>query len=268
MFLKVSKELTRDEKILNAFRMQLPKDVEYNRMVFWGLQGSQNYGLATENSDVDTRLLVMPSFKELALNKQPTSETRVMKDESHLDVKDLRLYVDTLKKQNMNFVEMLFTDYYVVNSLFEDDWMKLVNRREEVARYDRKRTMLSMCGIAKNKMTALERGNTVGFREDLGYDPKQFYQLDRILEFLERYDKDNESYADMMRSARREELLSWKSGVLTFDEMAPLATEMYKNVQKYFYKYDWMKSEPNKELDELFDEVKMGMMKTYLKEVL
>lgn len=33
------------------------------------LQGSQNYGLAYEGSDIDTKCIVLPSFEDFCLNK-------------------------------------------------------------------------------------------------------------------------------------------------------------------------------------------------------
>ena len=39
------------------------------------LVGSQNYGLDDENSDVDTRAVVLPTLYELATNKPPVSTT-------------------------------------------------------------------------------------------------------------------------------------------------------------------------------------------------
>ena len=39
------------------------------------LVGSQNYGLATSDSDVDTKAVVLPTLKDLAFNAQPVSTT-------------------------------------------------------------------------------------------------------------------------------------------------------------------------------------------------
>jgi hypothetical protein len=49
------------------------------------LQGSQNYGLDTPLSDVDTKLIVVPSFKDIAMNRKPVSTTHVRANEEHTD---------------------------------------------------------------------------------------------------------------------------------------------------------------------------------------
>ena len=68
------------------------------------LQGSQNYGLDYEGSDIDTKLIVVPTLKDIAMNNKPISTTYVRpSDSAHTDLKDVRLYMETFKKANINF---------------------------------------------------------------------------------------------------------------------------------------------------------------------
>lgn len=39
------------------------------------LQGSQNYGLDYEGSDIDTKAIIIPSFDDFVLNRKPISTT-------------------------------------------------------------------------------------------------------------------------------------------------------------------------------------------------
>ena len=41
------------------------------------LQGSQNYGLDYEGSDIDTKCITTPTFKEIALARKPLSTTHI-----------------------------------------------------------------------------------------------------------------------------------------------------------------------------------------------
>ncbi len=74
------------------------------------LQGSQNYGLDVYNegykSDIDTKAIVLPSVENIINNEKPISTTLVHPNNEHLDVKDIRVMFDTIKKQNINFVEI------------------------------------------------------------------------------------------------------------------------------------------------------------------
>lgn len=63
------------------------------------LQGSQNYDLEYEGSDVDTKIIVLPSLEDIALNKQPISTTLITEDNEHVDVKDIRLMFDASKSK-------------------------------------------------------------------------------------------------------------------------------------------------------------------------
>ena len=65
------------------------------------LQGSQNYGLEVPNSDVDTKLIVTPTFEEIARNARPHSTTHIRENDEHIDFKDVRLYMENFKKQNL-----------------------------------------------------------------------------------------------------------------------------------------------------------------------
>jgi predicted nucleotidyltransferase len=90
-----------------------------DRIVGVFLQGSQNYGLDVFNSDVDTKLIITPTFEELVFNKSPHSTTHIRANDEHIDFKDIRLYMLTFRKQNLNFLEILYTPYKIVNPKYE-----------------------------------------------------------------------------------------------------------------------------------------------------
>ena len=75
------------------------------------LQGSQNYKLDYESSDIDTKAIVLPSFSDFVLTHKPVSTTHVMENDEHVDFKDIRLMFECIRKQNVNFIEILFTPY-------------------------------------------------------------------------------------------------------------------------------------------------------------
>lgn len=135
-------------------------------------QGSGNYGLDYEDSDVDTKLILTPSFRDIALNKQPISTTHVRENDEHTDWKDIRLYIQTFKSQNLNFVEILFTKFKILNSMYASEWQKLIDAREEIGRYDVKRALKAMQGVAKEKYYAMEHRypSKVEIINKLGYD--------------------------------------------------------------------------------------------------
>ena len=153
------------------------------------LQGSQNYGLDYEGSDIDTKLIVVPNFKDICLNRKPVSTTHVRANDEHTDWKDFRLYMETFRKQNLNFLEILFTPYFVINHTYWDEWMRLVDARESIARMNEFRAVKSMKGIALEKYHAMEHRypTKIDIIDKYGYDGKQVSHLIRVYDYLRRY---------------------------------------------------------------------------------
>ena len=153
------------------------------------LQGSQNYGLSDEGSDIDSKLLVLPCFEDVVLNRQAVSRTHVMGNGEHCDVKDIREYFKTFRKQNVNFVEVLFTEWHLFNNDYADLWMELLRRREEIARYCPGRAVKCMKGMAYEKLNALahEYPSRMPWIERYGYDPKQLSHILRLDIMIDRY---------------------------------------------------------------------------------
>lgn len=164
------------------------------------LQGSQNYGLDLPSSDVDTKLIVVPSFKDICLNKKPISTTHIRENEEHIDWKDVRLYMTTFRKQNLNFLEILFTPYQILNPLYQEQWERLIEAREAIARMNPFRAVKSMKGIAMEKYYAMEHAypSKLELIKTKGYDGKQVHHLIRVEDYLERY-INGEKYEDCLR---------------------------------------------------------------------
>ena len=160
-----------------------------DRIVGIFLQGSQNYDLDLPTSDVDTKLIVVPSFEDIALARKPVSTTHIRANEEHIDFKDIRLYIETFRKQNLNFLEILFTKYFILNPLYEEEWMRLVEAREFIARMNPHRAVKSMKGIAMEKYHAMEHRypSKIEIIDRMGYDPKQTHHLVRVDNFQTRY---------------------------------------------------------------------------------
>ena len=119
------------------------------------LQGSQNYGLAYEGSDIDTKCIVIPAFEDFCLNKKPVSTTLILPSNEHIDVKDIRLMFECFKKQNVNFVEILFTKYKMVNPEYEDVYKPMLENAESIARYNNYAFINCMAGMCMEKHKAL-----------------------------------------------------------------------------------------------------------------
>ena len=258
--------MTREEKIMNGVADHLWEAREHfnsNRIVGIFLQGSQNYGLDYEGSDIDTKLIIVPTFEQIAFNKQPISTTHIRDNEEHIDFKDIRLYMQTFRKQNLNFLEILFTDFKYVNEEYAPYWNVLVENREKIARYNPYQAVKSMKGIALEKYHAMEHEypSKAAVLAQYGYDPKQLHHLLRVEDYIRRY-IDGEKYEDCLRPTNSEYLMLVKRGKYDLAAAREVGRNAIARVE--FMANNFTEKVENKGdpvIDRLLDDVQYDIMK-------
>ena len=259
-----------DEWIMQNVREHYNEALEYfpeDRIVGIFYQGSGNYGLDYEGFDVDTKLIVTPTFKDIAMNKKAVSTTHIRANDEHIDFKDIRLYIQTFRKQNLNFLEILFTPYSIINPLYKEQWDRLVNAREAIAHYSPVQAIKSMKGIAMERYHAMEHHYParMAWIEKFGYDPKQFHHLWRVEEYIERY-INGESYADCLISKQPGILQSAKIGNWTLGDARWMAKASIDHIDQMCKEYlETCNQEVDKEVDVLLDDVQYNIMKIAIK---
>ena len=197
-------------------------------VVYLGLQGSQNYGLDIyENSylsDVDSKAIVLPTFEDFVENRPPVGFTKVLDNNEHIDVKDIRVMFENFKKQNINFIEILFTEYALINSQYFDEITYLLDGKEKIARMNVNQALRCMAGISKEKLKALQHPYpaTLDKIEKFGYDPKQLYHILRMNDFIRKYIAEK-PYSECLIPDEKEYLISIKKGALSCDTAVKLA---------------------------------------------
>lgn len=199
-------------------------------IVFLALQGSQNYGLDVYDeeymSDVDTKAVVLPSFKDFVYNRQPVSETIVLENNEHIDVKDVRIMFETFKKQNINFIEILFSEFRIVNDKYNNIAQLLFDNAEEIAHININQSLRCMAGMSKEKLKALKHPypTIIDKIEKYGYDPKQLHHILRMNDFIKKYSIFNKLYKECLIPDNREYLIKIKKGILSEEEATKLAS--------------------------------------------
>lgn len=183
--------------------METPKKVleHYNEVVKWCgkqtprptvmatmLYGSQNYGLATLDSDVDTKTIVLPDMDRLIAGGFISTEI-TMPDGSLDNCKDIRKMFDNYLKVNINFLETLFTFHYVVNEKYKDEFNLLRTGRELVANCQPYKLLQGAIGMAIQKYKGFDHpfAGKQAVLAKYGYDPKQLHHLARLYHFIRCY---------------------------------------------------------------------------------
>lgn len=153
------------------------------------LYGSQNYGLETEESDVDTKTMVIPTIKTLARSTKPLTTEYVMEDGSLDNCKDLREMFQNYLKGNINFVETLYTPYYEVMEEFRSEYAALRLMRDRIANARPVKLVHMAGGMAEQKYVAFNKAfaGKADVLAKYGYDPKQLHHQYRLLCFIENY---------------------------------------------------------------------------------
>ena len=208
------------------------------------LQGSQNYNLSYEGSDIDTKAIILPSFEDFCLNRKPVSTTLILPSNEHIDLKDIRLMHECFRKQNINFIEILFTKYRYLNPDFESLYQPMFDHAEDIAHYNNFASVNCIAGMVFEKRKALCHPYE-GLREKIekyGYDNKQLHHILRCEEFLKRY-INGVPYSECLIPIHLKDLIEVKASyVYTKDEAVEIAdniVEIVKDVkQKYMDTYD------------------------------
>lgn len=116
------------------------------------LYGSWNYNTSLPDSDVDTKCILVPNLYRLAI--QPFKVTHLDVDGEVCECMSIMHMVANWKKQNINFVEILFTDYCIINPLYQEVWYGCFSKEmcERIARYDIAAAVKSMSHQALHTM--------------------------------------------------------------------------------------------------------------------
>lgn len=206
-----------------------------NNLMFIALYGSQNYGLQTENSDVDTKALILPTLNELIHYEKISTTIQGDKKGGLCDLKHVQLMFENFIKQNINFLEIMYTNHVIVNNEYQDEYKELVQYRDTIAGYNINRLMHAVGGMALQKINAMEKVFE-GKKEILdfyGYDPKQLASLLRLQYFAENYYKEHDfSSAIYPDGAIKDFILSVKAGEINLDCARKVAFKSLESIDK------------------------------------
>lgn len=136
----------------------LTKKIPAERILGIFAIGSMNYGLYQEGiSDVDTKAIIIPSWKDILNNNYATEKiNQIILKSGICTVKDIRSFVKELNKGNMNSYEILFTPFCYINPIFQEYWNKISNNivREKIAYSDIRALLSSNIATAKGHLNS------------------------------------------------------------------------------------------------------------------
>jgi len=233
------------------------------------LQGSQNYELDYEKSDIDTKSIVIPSLDDILLNKKAVSTTHILETNEHLGITDIRLMFDHFRKQKINFVEILFTKFFYINPEYQDLADRLFKNNEAIVHYNKNLMVNCIVGTMLEKKAALTHRypSLAEIIDKYGYDGKQLHHIIRLEEFLRRYIA-GEKFSDCLIPTNKEYLIEVKSnkGLYTKEKAQKLAVEYIEKAEKCKKEFLLNNTETtNPAVDELLNSVLLEAFKRNIK---
>lgn len=208
------------------------KNFEKNNIIGIFLTGSQNYGTDLPTSDVDTRLIIAPTLKEIYQNKRGESSTIYLPNtKEQINIKDIRCLFSEFKKQNINSLEILYTDYCIVNELYKDTWQSLLDERESISHYNKKRAIQAINGNIFNAYNRI-------YLDTGMINKKQVANLVRYEYFLRNF-INGEPYAKCLRpdGQSKEYIMQIRSGEMGESAMKIIADSTAQTLEILFNAY-------------------------------
>lgn len=207
------------EWVLNQLQEHL-KEYQSNFKQDWigiFLFGSQNYGLDDEYSDVDSRILVnyhSSLFYKTMDFMRPNGE--------HVELIDSKDFFLNLRRMDIQALEILFTEYKIINPKYKKLWEQLECHKEIFAHLNEALWVVQMRGqLMLNKERFILQETADPLATKIGYAPKGAYHMARQVESIEKY-CEGLSYSEVLHTEQRELLLNIKRGGFTQSECLSL----------------------------------------------
>ena len=153
------------------------------------LFGSQNYGLDTPLSDVDTKTMLIPPVNDFILGKEKISKDFFTSTGEVAQCKDFRKMFGEYLKGNVNFLETLYTEWYTVHPLLSDFFIRLRRERDLIANSQPVKLMNMCAAMArqKGKMFSHPTPATQEVINKHGYNPKELVHICRLESLMRMY---------------------------------------------------------------------------------
>lgn len=199
------------------------------------LQGSQNYNVHTDKSDVDSKMVVLPTLRSLIRETKLTVDMDIPCEDGSVEKCSVKPYKDfeaLFFKGNFNNLEILFTDYRIGRCEFTE---VLRNRREELVKTIWPGLVSACLGMQNQKKAGLYKftEGTKEFFDTHGYDNKNLIHIIRICDTVAKYVKTEDFASSLKISASAKEIIGMiRSGEVGKDRVDELVELAMNDVEK------------------------------------
>jgi hypothetical protein len=197
--------------------------------IMTGLFGSQNYGLDTPSSDVDTKSIIVPDLHDWLWSTEGyCNHVLTMPDGSHAEMKPVVGMFKQFVKGNINFLEILYTPYIDIAPGWEWVYESLTGAADNITRHNMYQQSRVWLGYINQMMKrTFNQSEQLGYRVDLGYNPKALMNALRLKQTFIRYFEFQRPFDESIDlSELRHELLNVKQGFCSKEYAKTLIDDM------------------------------------------
>ena len=185
-------ELEKYNRVRKRLKEHLDEALQNPKIHDWfmiAVNGSYNYNMDTLQSDIDSKLLVIPSLEQLVSGKSLNYLHCMSDNGEHVEVKDIRHYFATMLKQNINFVETLYAQVWIINPIYMRLFHYLFEMRDVISGCNPIATIHCIQGTAYQKYKQMLQSSPARAAEieNYGFDRKSLHHLVRCVFFGEYY---------------------------------------------------------------------------------
>lgn len=234
-------ELEKYNRVRKRLKEHLDEALQNPKIHDWfmiAVNGSYNYNMDTPQSDIDSKLLVIPSLEQL-VNGKSLNYLHCMSDNGeHVEIKDIRHYFATMLKQNINFVETLYAQVWIVNPVYMRLFHYLFEMRDVISGCNPIATIHCIQGTAYQKYKQMLQSSPARAAdiENYGFDRKSLHHLVRCIFFGEYY-MEGASYQECLQNndvpnIRRMIMNLKTTTVLNREQAINIAEDMFNGFDK------------------------------------
>lgn len=185
-------ELEKYNRVRKRLKEHLDEALQNPKIHDWfmiAVNGSYNYNMDTPQSDIDSKLLVIPSLEQLVSGRSLNYLHCMSDNGEHVEVKDIRHYFATMLKQNINFVETLYAQVWIVNPVYMRLFHYLFEMRDVISGCNPIAAIHCIQGTAHQKYKQMLQSSPARAAdiERYGFDRKSLHHLVRCVFFGEYY---------------------------------------------------------------------------------
>lgn len=234
----------------------------HNReIVFQSIAGSVNRNLNDENSDLDYKVFVLPTFEDLYESKVYKNFTT--SDEKDVEIHDVRKLEKLLYNSNLSYLELFFSQQIDTFGHKEIDELLLI--KEDLPKINLKSLYNSCLGMYNGQFKDLKNANSElqkSIIDRYGYNTKKAMMAMHFLKFITSYYETD--FSDFKKSIwyegnDREFMLDIKQGKYNLYEITKLLYEELDKAEQLKSSYYSF------EVDEILNEYVKDLLRTLVR---